>query len=64
VGIGLCASLALSQLMSSLLFGVSPHDLSALGGAAALLTLVALAAGYIPAYRAMRINPTIALRGE
>ena len=64
VAIGLCAAFLLARLMSSLLFGVDARDPAALGGAAILLALVALVASMIPARRATRISPTLALRGE
>lgn len=64
VVIGVVASLAITRLMSSLLFGISATDPLTFVGVAALLSLVALAASYIPAYRAMRVNPVTALRYE
>jgi len=64
VAIGLAASLAVTRLMSSLLFGVEPTDPFTFLGVALLLSLVALAACYIPARRAMRLDPMIALRYE
>ena len=64
VGAGICAALALGRLMRSLLYGVGPADPVAFAAAASILTLIALSAGYLPARRAMRINPTSALRGE
>jgi predicted permease len=67
-GIGIVAGLigaaALTQLMGSLLFGVQPRDLLTFSAVAVFLTLVALFAAYLPALRATRIDPLIALREE
>ncbi len=64
VVIGVAAGLVLTHLMSSLLFGVAPADWRTFTGAAAFLLLVALAACAIPASRATRVDPIIALRYE
>jgi predicted permease len=64
VSIGIVASLAINRLLSSLLFGISAADPLTLVGMAMLLSLVALVASYIPALRAMRVDPVIALRFE
>jgi predicted permease len=64
VAIGLPLSFALSRIVQSQLFELSAHDPLALAGASAMLAAVALLAGYLPARRATRVDPMIALRGE
>lgn len=64
VGIGLAAALGLTWLMSHMLFGVSAHDPLTFLGVSVLLVLVALAACYVPARRASRVDPAMALRNE
>jgi predicted permease len=62
--LGLAGTLALGNWVRSLLFGITPHDPAMLAAAAAILTAVAFAAGYLPARRASRLHPMEALRQE
>jgi putative ABC transport system permease protein len=62
--LGVAASLALTRVMASLLVGVSPRDPLALALGAGLLLTVAIAASYVPALRASRVDPSRALRSQ
>jgi putative ABC transport system permease protein len=64
VGIGLVATWGLTQLLTSSLYGVAPHDMLTLAAVSILLAGVAMLASYIPARRAMRVDPLVALRHE
>jgi putative ABC transport system permease protein len=64
LGMGLAASLALTRFLKGLLFGVSPTDPLTLLVVAILLALVASVACYVPARRAMAVDPIVALRCE
>jgi predicted permease len=64
IALGVPAALSLSQFVRSQLFGISPVDPLTLGMAAVTLTVVALLAGFIPARRAARVQPFLALRSE
>jgi ABC-type antimicrobial peptide transport system permease subunit len=62
--IGVILSLALARYVESQLYGVPARDISTLGAAAVVLAAVALAAGWLPARRASRVDPMLALRQE
>ena len=64
IAIGIAAALALTSLMTKIIFGVSAHDPLTFIGVAIVLIAVALAACYFPARRAMRTDPMVALRYE
>jgi predicted permease len=64
LAIGVPCALAASRLIAGMLFGVSPSDLPTMTAVSALLLIVALVAGYLPARRASGIDPMVALRSE
>jgi putative ABC transport system permease protein len=64
VAIGLIAAVGLTRLITKVIYGVGANDPFTFIGVALLLTTVALAACYIPARRAMRVDPIVALRHE
>lgn len=64
VGLGILATLPLTRLVTAMLYGISPNDPLTLIGATAILFIIALLAAFLPARRASRIDPTVALRHE
>lgn len=64
IALGLLGSVALARLIRSFLFGVGPDDLATIVGVVVLLGAIALVACYVPARRAARVNPVVALRYE
>ncbi|HXT14966.1 MAG TPA: ABC transporter permease [Gemmatimonadaceae bacterium] len=64
IGVGVGASLALTRLLSSVLYGVGAYDALSFAGAPALILVVALVAGFVPALRAARVDPLVAMRSE
>ena len=64
LALGLAAAWSLSRLMSTLVFGVAPRDAATFAAVALLLAGVGLAASYLPARRASRVDPAVALHGE
>jgi predicted permease len=64
VGVGLVLSVGLTRLLSGMLFGVAPADLATIAGVSLLLAAVGVAASSLPARRATRIDPMLALRHD
>jgi ABC-type antimicrobial peptide transport system permease subunit len=64
VAIGVLAALLLTRLLTAMLYGVRPADPSTLAVAALLMSLAALLATYVPARRATKVDPIVALRHE
>lgn len=64
VALGLCVALALGRVVASLLYGTSPRDPVAMIAAASILVIASVAASFVPALRASRVDPVIALRAE
>jgi putative ABC transport system permease protein len=62
--IGLCVAMPLSGSLDRFLFGIAPHDFSTFASAAAVLVFAAALACYVPARRAMRVEPVVALRED
>ena len=62
--VGVLASVQLARYVESLIFGLEPHDPMTIAGSVAVLGLIGLIAGYVPARRAARIDPILALRAE
>jgi putative ABC transport system permease protein len=64
LALGLAGSYAAAQALSSLLFGITPDDLTTFAGATSLLLMTAIAACLVPSIRATRVDPVVALRAE
>jgi ABC-type antimicrobial peptide transport system permease subunit len=64
IGIGIAAAIALTRLMAGMLFGVKPFDPATFVSVSLLLSLVALFACYVPARKAMKVDPMEALRQQ
>jgi putative ABC transport system permease protein len=64
IGLGVAAALGAGPVLGSLLIGVGAADPLSFGAAAVLLVLVAAIASYLPARRALRVDPSVALRSE
>jgi putative ABC transport system permease protein len=64
LAIGVPAAVASSRFVSSLLFGVSPTSPLAIGVSSAIMLAVSLLASFVPAHRASRVDPMVALRAE
>jgi ABC-type antimicrobial peptide transport system permease subunit len=61
---GVVAALGFGRVMQTLLFGLTSHDPRVIAASTGVLTIVALAAGFLPAWHASRIDPTRALRAD
>jgi ABC-type antimicrobial peptide transport system permease subunit len=61
---GFVAALAATRLLQSMLYGVGPRDPTSLAAVAGVLAAVALVASWLPARRASRVDPIVALRGD
>jgi putative ABC transport system permease protein len=64
IGLGLGGAAVIARLVATLLFGINPFDPVSFGGITSLLLVVAVLACYLPARRALRIDPLAALREE
>jgi len=64
LALGLLAALAVGRLLAGMLFGVAPHDLGSLAAVAAILGAAGLAAAWLPARSAARVDPATVLRSE
>ncbi|HET6957596.1 MAG TPA: FtsX-like permease family protein, partial [Vicinamibacterales bacterium] len=64
LAIGLAGAVALTETIAGLLFEIKPTDITSFGGAIVSLALVALVASLLPAWRATRVDPIVALRME
>ena len=63
IAVGVAAALAATRLLDDMLFGVGPHDPLTFGVVAGLIAVAAIAASAVPAWRAMRVDPLVAMRG-
>jgi predicted permease len=64
IAAGLALAFSTARLLKSLLFGITPYDAPSIIAAVAILSLAALAAGFLPAHRASKVDPMVALRHE
>ncbi len=62
--LGLIGAAAISRVMTSLLFGISAMDIATFAAAPVILAAIAILASYVPAWRATRVDPVVALREE